>query len=85
MTAEQYVAAHTGGEGFDIVYDTVGGSTLDDSFASVRTYTGHALSCLGWGTQTCTTIISRCQLLRCVYVITDVDGQRPGSSWRDYA
>jgi NADPH:quinone reductase len=50
MTAEQYVAAHTDGEGFDVVYDTVGGSTLDDSFASVKTYTGHTLSCLGWGT-----------------------------------
>jgi NADPH:quinone reductase len=37
------------GIGFDVVYDTVGGKTLDDSFASVRQYTGHVLSCLGWG------------------------------------
>jgi len=49
LTAEQYVARYTGGEGFDVVYDTVGGKTLDDSFASVRRYTGHVLSCLGWG------------------------------------
>jgi NADPH2:quinone reductase len=49
-TVEQYVAAHTAGEGFDIVYDTVGGPTLDASFVAVKTYTGHALSCLGWGT-----------------------------------
>ena len=48
-TVEEYVAAHTGGAGFDIVYDTVGGSTLDASFAAVKRYTGHALSCLGWG------------------------------------
>jgi NADPH:quinone reductase len=48
-TVAAYVAEHTGGEGFDIVYDTVGGSTLDDSFLAVRTYTGHVVSCLGWG------------------------------------
>ncbi len=49
-TLDEYLAEHTNGEGFDIVYDTVGGATLDASFAAVRTYTGHALSCLGWGT-----------------------------------
>jgi NADPH:quinone reductase len=48
-TLDEYLAEHTNGEGFDIVYDTVGGATLDASFAAVRTYTGHALSCLGWG------------------------------------
>lgn len=45
-----YVAEHTDGEGFDVVFDTVGGPTLDKSFASVRTYTGHVVSALGWGT-----------------------------------
>src|SRR6202008_4833147 len=49
MSVEQYVAAHTAGRGFDIVYDTVGGATLDASFAAVKRYTGHAISCLGWG------------------------------------
>ena len=49
MTVEQYVQSFTRNEGFDIVYDTVGGSTLDDSFKAVRKYTGHAVSCLGWG------------------------------------
>jgi NADPH:quinone reductase len=48
-TVEEYVAEHTSGEGFDIVYDTVGGTTLDDSFLAVKTYTGHVVSCLGWG------------------------------------
>jgi NADPH2:quinone reductase len=48
-SVEQYVAAHTGGRGFDVVYDTVGGATLDASFAAVKRYTGHAVSCLGWG------------------------------------
>ncbi|RSM88431.1 quinone oxidoreductase [Streptomyces sp. WAC 01325] len=47
---DEYVAEHTGGEGFDVIFDTVGGAVLDASFAAVRTYTGHVLSALGWGT-----------------------------------
>jgi len=48
-TVEEYVRAATGGQGFDIVYDTVGGATLDASFIAVKRYTGHVLSSLGWG------------------------------------
>jgi NADPH:quinone reductase len=44
-----YVAEHTGGEGFDVVYDTVGGAVLDASFEAVKRYTGRVVSCLGWG------------------------------------
>jgi len=44
-----YVADHTSGKGFDIVFDTVGGRTLDASFAAARVYTGHVVSALGWG------------------------------------
>src|SRR6202041_3056291 len=40
----------TGGAGFDVIFDTVGGETLDTSFTAVRTYTGHVVSILGWGT-----------------------------------
>lgn len=47
-TVEDYVAAHTGGAGFDIVYDTGGGAILDASFKAVRRF-GHVVSCLGWG------------------------------------
>ncbi|WP_203715333.1 zinc-dependent alcohol dehydrogenase family protein [Asanoa siamensis] len=47
---EDYVAEHTAGEGFDIVFDTIGGATLDLSFHAVRRYTGHVVSALGWGT-----------------------------------
>ncbi len=46
---EAYVARHTGGEGFDVVYDTAGGPSLDASFAAVRRR-GMVVSCLGWGT-----------------------------------
>lgn len=49
QSVEDYVEHYTAGEGFDIVYDTVGGSTLDASFQAVKAYTGHVLSCLGWG------------------------------------
>lgn len=49
-SVEEYVAAHTDAQGFDVVYDTVGGATLDASFNAVRHYLGHVVSCLGWGT-----------------------------------
>ncbi len=48
-SVEQYVDACTEGRGSDIVYDTVGGETLDASFAAVKRYTGHVVSSLGWG------------------------------------
>lgn len=35
-TVEDYVDAYTGGRGFDVVYDTVGGTVLDQSFAAAR-------------------------------------------------
>ena len=49
QTVEQYVASLTHGEGFDLVVDTVGGATLDASFAAVKHF-GHVVSALGWGT-----------------------------------
>ncbi|MEU8118099.1 zinc-dependent alcohol dehydrogenase family protein [Spirillospora sp. NPDC049024] len=49
-SVEEYVAEHTGGAGFDVVFDTVGGAVLDASFTAVRIYTGHVVSALGWGT-----------------------------------
>jgi NADPH2:quinone reductase len=49
QTVEQYVDALTQGAGFDLVVDTVGGATLDASFAAVKHF-GHVVSALGWGT-----------------------------------
>jgi NADPH:quinone reductase-like Zn-dependent oxidoreductase len=49
-SVDDYVDRYTDGEGFDIVYDTVGGATLDASFRAARLYGGHVVSCLGWGT-----------------------------------
>jgi NADPH2:quinone reductase len=50
LSPEHYVALHTDGEGFDVIYDTVGGGTIDLSFVAVKPYTGHVVSCLGWST-----------------------------------
>ncbi|MEA9977513.1 MULTISPECIES: zinc-dependent alcohol dehydrogenase family protein [unclassified Pseudomonas] len=50
QSVDEYVMAHTAGAGFDVVYDTVGGATLDASFVAARIYGGHVVSCLGWGT-----------------------------------
>lgn len=50
MEHEEYLRLHTDEQGFDIVFDTVGGTTLDTCFKSVKRYTGHVVSALGWGT-----------------------------------
>ena len=49
-SVDEYVKTQTDGEGFDVVFDTVGGATLDASFTAARRYGGHVLSILGWGT-----------------------------------
>ncbi len=48
-TAAAYVERYTAGDGFDVIFDTIGGPTLDASFASVRLYSGRVVSILGWG------------------------------------
>ena len=49
MQVEDYVAAFTSGRGFDVVYDTAGGASLDASFKAISRF-GHVVSALGWGT-----------------------------------
>ena len=46
---ETYVDRFTEGNGFDVVYDCVGGAVLDASFKAVAQF-GHVVSSLGWGT-----------------------------------
>jgi len=43
-SVEDYVAAHTGGAGFDIVYDTVGGENIPKSWAAAK-LKGTVISC----------------------------------------
>lgn len=52
LSVDEYVDQYADGEGFDIIYDTVGGATLDASFKAAKQYTGHVVSALGWGTHT---------------------------------
>ncbi|WP_114241857.1 zinc-dependent alcohol dehydrogenase family protein [Dyella sp. C9] len=49
MTVEDYVVEHTAGRGFNVVFDTAGGASLDASFNAVARF-GHVVSALGWGT-----------------------------------
>ncbi|WP_322094074.1 zinc-dependent alcohol dehydrogenase family protein [Paraburkholderia bannensis] len=46
---QEIVARYTDGRGFDIVYDTAGGASLDHAFHAVARF-GHVVSALGWGT-----------------------------------
>lgn len=50
LSVEEYIEQYTNGEGFDIVFDTLGGTTLDSSFKAAKQYYGHVISILGWGT-----------------------------------
>jgi NADPH2:quinone reductase len=55
MSVEEAVATYTDGKGFDVVYDTLGGSSLDSAFSVVGRF-GHVVSCLGWGTHALSTL-----------------------------
>ncbi|RLJ30679.1 NADPH:quinone reductase-like Zn-dependent oxidoreductase [Chryseobacterium sp. 7] len=46
-TIEDYISRYTKGEGFDVIYDTVGGETLNESFQAVKHY-GNVASCVGF-------------------------------------
>jgi len=54
-SVEDYVAAHTGGAGFDIVYDTVGGDNIPKSWAAAR-LKGTVISCQSNSTQDMTPV-----------------------------
>jgi NADPH:quinone reductase-like Zn-dependent oxidoreductase len=89
LTTEEYVALHTGGEGFDIVYDTVGGATIDASFIAVKRYTGRVVSCLGWSTHSLAPLSFRGASYSGVFtllpLLTGVGQRRHGEILRDAA
>lgn len=47
MAVKDYVAHYTNGEGFDVVYDTVGGSVFEEAASATRLY-GKLISCAAW-------------------------------------
>ncbi|KIA98603.1 quinone oxidoreductase [Flavobacterium sp. KMS] len=65
---EDYVNQYTDGKGFDIIYDTVGGQSLDDSFKAIRHY-GQISSCYAFGTHTLATNSLRSASLHGVFVL----------------
>jgi NADPH2:quinone reductase len=86
-TVDDYVTEHTGGAGFDIVYDTVGGATLDASFQAAKVYGGHVVSCLGWGTFALTPLTARAATYSGVFtllpLLTGQDHARHGAILRE--
>ncbi|QSN64191.1 zinc-dependent alcohol dehydrogenase family protein [Caballeronia sp. M1242] len=58
MPTEDYVARYTDGRGFDIVYDTVGGPTLEQSAVATRLY-GRLVTCAAWGQHNLAPVLGR--------------------------
>lgn len=67
-SAEALVAEYGGGEGFDIVYDTVGGAVLDESMKAAKPY-GHIASCYAFGEHNLAGGSLRCMTLTGVFVL----------------
>ena len=63
-----YVTEHTGGKGFDIIYDTIGGPALDSAFEAIAHY-GHIASCAAFGEHALATGSLRCATLSGVFVL----------------
>ena len=58
QSVEQYVQTLTGGKGFDIVFDTIGGKNLDHSFAATRNK-GQVINILAFASHDLTPAILR--------------------------
>lgn len=58
MSVAAYVEQFTGGKGFDVVYDTVGGQVFEDSALATKRY-GKLISCAGWGEHNLSDILGR--------------------------
>lgn len=86
-TVDAYVERHTGGQGFDVIFDTVGGTTLDDSFRAVRIYHGHVVSALGWGTHSIAPLSFRAGTYSGVFtllpLLTGMDRSHHGNIMRE--
>jgi NADPH:quinone reductase-like Zn-dependent oxidoreductase len=68
VSVTDYVAKYADGTGFDVVYDTVGGKTLDDSLVAAKPY-GHVVSCSAFGTHNLAPGSLRCITLSGVFVL----------------
>lgn len=82
FTAHQILDEYTAGEGFDIVYDTVGANVLKDSLGMSKYY-GHITSCAAFSEQNLAASSLRCVTLSGVFVLlpmlTGLDRARHGA------
>ncbi|MCC9066068.1 zinc-dependent alcohol dehydrogenase family protein [Flavobacterium piscisymbiosum] len=70
---EDYVNQYTDGKGFDLIYDTLGGQSLDNSFKAIRHY-GQIASCYAFGTHTLATSSLRSASIHGVFVLRAMIG-----------
>lgn len=88
-TVEDYVGRHTGGRGFDVVFDAVGGAVLDASFTAVRRHGGHVVSILGWGSHSLAPLSFRAATYSGVFTLLPLLGgegrERHGAILREAA
>jgi NADPH2:quinone reductase len=76
MPTEDYVARYTDGRGFDIVYDTVGGPTLEQSAMATRLY-GRLVTCAAWGQHNLAPVLGRSlDLIGIFMLLPMLTGQR---------
>ncbi|NHO32447.1 zinc-dependent alcohol dehydrogenase family protein [Acetobacter fallax] len=57
-SVESYVGTWTNGDGFDVVYDTVGGDVFQQSAAATR-LTGRLVTCAAWQPQDLSSVLGR--------------------------
>ncbi len=81
-----YVAAHTGGAGFDIVYDTVGGNNIPKCWAAAK-LRGTVISCQTNSTQDLTPLhlkgLQHIGVLMLIPLLHGVGGARHGQIMRE--
>lgn len=58
MSVADYITKFASGQGFDVVYDTVGGQVFEDS-ATATKRNGKLITCAGWGMHDLTNVLGR--------------------------
>lgn len=67
-TTQEIMEKYTGGQGFDVIYDTVGGPVLQSSLSAVRYY-GHIASCAAFSEINLADSSLRCVTVSGVFVL----------------
>ena len=87
-TIEDIVAEHTGGRGFDVVFDTVGGDNLQKSFRATR-FNGRVVTTSARSTQDLSEVHARGLSLHAVFMLIpllhDIDTAHHGAILRQLA